>query len=131
MIRERLLVKTQSLEMKQVIFKIAEAAEWRDAAEKGYYSGSLDDVRDGFIHLSSKSQLRGTLEKHFRGKTGLLLIAFEEARLGPELKWEISRGGQLFPHLYGRLPVSEALWQRALASDHEGIPVIREEWFTC
>jgi uncharacterized protein (DUF952 family) len=117
--------------MKQVIFKIAKAAEWRDATAKGYYSGSLDDVRDGFIHLSSKSQLPGTLEKHFRGETDLLLIAFEEDRLGPELKWETSRGGQLFPHLYGRLPVSAALWEQQLASDDQGVPMIREEWFTC
>lgn len=117
--------------MKQVIFKITKAAEWRDAAVEGYYPGSLDDVRDGFIHLSTKSQLRGTLEKHFRGETDLLLIAFEEASLGPELKWETSRGGQLFPHLYGHLPVSGALWQHALVSDGQGVPMIRDEWFRC
>jgi len=117
--------------MQQIIFKIAKSAEWRDAIAKGYYSGSADDVRDGFIHLSSRSQLRGTLEKHFRGKTDLLLIAFEEASLGTELKWEASRGGELFPHFYGRLPVSDALWERELASDDQGIPMLRDEWFTC
>ena len=117
--------------MKQIIFKIAKSAEWRDAIAKGYYSGSADDVRDGFIHLSSRSQLSGTLDKHFRGETDLLLIAFEEASLGPGLKWEVSRGGQLFPHLYGPLPVSDALWERALASDDQGVPMLRDEWFTC
>ena len=75
--------------MKQIIFKIAKSAEWRDAIAKGYYSGSADDVRDGFIHLSSRS------------------------------------------HLYGPLPVSNALWQRALASDDQGVPMLRDEWFTC
>jgi len=117
--------------MKQIIFKIAKAAEWRDAVAKGHYSGSMDDVRDGFIHLSSQSQLRGTLEKHFRGELDLVLIAFEELQLGPELKWEASRGGDLFPHLYGNLPASKAIWERDLTLGADGVPIIEDEWLIC
>ncbi|HVZ05675.1 DUF952 domain-containing protein [Hyphomicrobium sp.] len=114
-----------------MIFKIAKVTDWRDAVAKGHYSGSLDDVRDGFIHLSSKSQLRGTLEKHFRGAPDLVLIAFQEGQLGPELRWETSRGGDLFPHLYGNLPTTKAIWERALTLDADGIPFIEDEWLEC
>jgi uncharacterized protein (DUF952 family) len=117
--------------MRQIVYKIATAAEWQEAIATGHYSGSADDVRDGFIHLSSRSQLSGTLEKHFKGKTGLVLIAFEEDKLGANLKWETSRGGDLFPHLYGHLPVSNALWERTLTVGTDGIPFIHEEWFLC
>lgn len=117
--------------MRQIVYKIATAADWQDAVAKGHYSGSADDVRDGFIHLSARPQLSGTLEKHFRGKTDLVLIAFEEDKLGPGLKWETSRGGQLFPHLYGHLPVSKALWERALPIGADGVALIHEEWFKC
>lgn len=117
--------------MRQIVYKIATGLDWRQAIANGYYSGSVDDVRDGFIHLSSRSQLAGTLEKHFRGQTGLVLVAFEGNKLGPELKWEASRGGELFPHLYEHLPVAKALWQHTLTVGTDGIPLIDEEWFTC
>jgi uncharacterized protein (DUF952 family) len=117
--------------MKKIVFKIAAASEWSKAMASGLYEGSADDYRDGFIHLSSQEQIRGTLEKHFRGKGDLLLIAFEASELGPELKWEQSRGGDLFPHLYGKISVSKVLWQRALRSDENGMPQIDEEWFAC
>ena len=117
--------------MRQIIYKIATVAEWQEAIAAGRYSGSADDVRDGFIHLSSRSQLPGTLEKHFRGKTDLVLIAFEEDKLGPGLKWETSRGGELFPHFYGPLPVASALWERGLDTGPAGALLIQDEWFTC
>jgi uncharacterized protein (DUF952 family) len=117
--------------MKKIVFKITTASEWSKATKSGLYEGSADDHRDGFIHLSSQEQLRGTLEKHFSGKGDLLLIAFEVSQLGPKLKWEQSRGGEFFPHLYEKLCVSNALWQRALHSDENGIPQIDEEWFAC
>ena len=117
--------------MQQTVYKIAKAADWREAIAIGHFFGSPDDIRDGFIHLSTKQQLRGTLEKHFRGKTDLVLIAFEQEKLGPELKWEISRGGDIFPHLYGNLPTSRMLWQRPLTLDADGIPLVDEQWFTC
>jgi uncharacterized protein (DUF952 family) len=117
--------------MKNLVFKIATAREWSKAMTSGMYEGSLDDRRDGFIHLSSEEQLHGTLEKHFRDKSDLVLIAFEASRLGPQLKWEQSRGGALFPHLYGHIVVSEALWQRPLRNDENGVPLIDGEWFAC
>jgi uncharacterized protein (DUF952 family) len=117
--------------MQQIIYKIATVSEWQHAAASGQYSGSADDVRDGFIHLSSRFQLPETLEKHFKGKTDLVLIAFEADKLGAALKWETSRGGALFPHLYGNLPVSQALWQHPLIVGTDGIPLIDDDWFSC
>lgn len=81
--------------MRQIVYKIATVLDWRQAETSGHYNGSADDVRDGFIHLSSQSQLAGTLEKHFKGKTDLVLVAFEEDKLAPHLKREPSRGGEL------------------------------------
>jgi uncharacterized protein (DUF952 family) len=117
--------------MKTIIYKIAALAAWDHAMQSGHYAGSADDIRDGFIHLSAQHQLRGTLENHFKHKDGLLLVAFEENKLGPTLRWEQSRGGELFPHLYGDLPASHALWQRPLMLGADGIPDLDEAWFTC
>ncbi|WP_424629106.1 DUF952 domain-containing protein [Bradyrhizobium sp. SYSU BS000235] len=85
------------------IYKVCPASAWREAERQGAYSGSADDRRDGFIHFSTASQLPGTLTKHFAGQTGLFLIAIDADELGDALKWEPSRGGELFPHLYGEL----------------------------
>jgi uncharacterized protein (DUF952 family) len=117
--------------MKQIIYKVANTADWRNATAIGHFSGSSDDLRDGFIHLSAETQLKGTLEKHFRGQTDLLLIAFEEDAIKPRLRWETSRGGELFPHLYGELPTSNALWARPLMLDADGVPALQDEWFVC
>lgn len=96
------------------IYKIAARDEWSDAASNGVYEGSHDDRRDGFIHFSTREQLRETARKHFSGKSHLVLIEINPARLGPALKWEPSRGGALFPHLYGALPVACVSWVREL-----------------
>lgn len=117
--------------MKKIVYKVVTAAEWSDAAADGYYQGSPDDKRDGFIHLSQQHQLSGTLEKHFKGKRDLVLVAFEAATLGPGLKWEQSRGGELFPHLYANLPVAVALWERPLKNNSDGVHRLDEEWFAC
>jgi uncharacterized protein (DUF952 family) len=117
--------------MQKIVFKIATPDEWFKATKAGIYDGSTDDCRDGFIHLSTRKQLRGTLEKHFKGEGDLVLIAFEASELGPALKWEQSRGKELFPHLYESIPTSVALWQRTLVRDGQGIPQIDEEWFAC
>lgn len=117
--------------MQKIVLKIVAVREWSKATTSGIYAGSPDDLRDGFIHLSSQHQLRGTLEKHFKDKGDLVLIAFEVATLGSQLKWEQSRGGDLFPHLYGNISVSGALWQRVLQNDENGVPQIDEEWFVC
>lgn len=85
------------------IYKICPASAWREAERQGAYRGSADDLRDGFIHFSTAAQVPGTAAKHFVGQSGLFLIAVDADALGDRLKWEPSRGGDLFPHLYGEL----------------------------
>lgn len=86
-----------------VVYKILRASEWAAFRSTGQFAGSADDLRDGFIHLSTEAQLQGTLSKHFAGEPGLVIVEFEVAALGAHLRWEASRGGALFPHLYGTL----------------------------
>jgi uncharacterized protein (DUF952 family) len=95
------------------------------------FVGSVDDIRDGFIYLSARHQLRATLEKHFKGEDDLILIAFEVETHGPSLKCEQSRGGDLFPHLYGYLPISQSLWHRPRTPDAEGVPRLDEALLAC
>jgi uncharacterized protein (DUF952 family) len=97
------------------IYKIVSAADWAEAEAKGAYDGSADDRRDGYIHLSAEDQWEATAAKWFAGQTGLLLVAFEAEALGEGLKWEPSRGGALFPHLYGPLPTALAIDRKPLA----------------
>lgn len=92
----------------RIIYKICPGSAWRDAERAGVYRGSPDDARDGFIHFSTAAQLPGTLAKHFAGQTGLLLLAVDADALGEALKWEPSRGGDLFPHLYGEFDPAAA-----------------------
>lgn len=80
--------------------------EWETAQAKGIYEGSEVDRGDGFIHLSAAHQVRATAQKHFSGKADLLLVSVAEEALGPNLKWEISRGGDQFPHIYAAVPLS-------------------------
>jgi uncharacterized protein (DUF952 family) len=86
----------------QIVYKILSEPEWRMAVAAGVFAGSAADLRDGFIHLSTARQLPGTAAKHFAGQTDLLLIAFREGDLAG-LRWEPSRGGDLFPHVYGEI----------------------------
>ena len=109
-----------------LIYKILPAAEWAQAEAKGVFEGSAVDVADGFIHFSGGAQARDTAAKWFRGQLDLVLAAFEADALGPELKWEPSRGGALFPHLYAPLPAKLALWVRPLDLDDDGVPVLGE-----
>ncbi len=102
--------------MNTTIYKILSADEWKIAERDGIYRGSADDKRDGFIHFSTAEQTIGTYEKYFAGKPGLMIAAIDAGALGATLKWEASRGGALFPHLYGDLPLSAVRWSRALAS---------------
>ena len=83
-----------------LIYKIASQDEWAAALASGQFDGAPIDLADGYIHFSTAEQAQETAAKHFAGRDGLLLIALEEALLGEALKWEPSRGGQLFPHLY-------------------------------
>lgn len=85
------------------IYKIMPAADWAAAQAAGTYEGSAHDRRDGFIHFSTAEQTAETAAKHFAGQDGLVLLAVDTVTLGPELRWEVSRGGALFPHLYAPL----------------------------
>jgi uncharacterized protein (DUF952 family) len=87
----------------RTIYKISPASAWREAERARVYRGSADDLRDGFIHFSTASQLAGTARKHFSGQAGLFLIAVDADALGDALRWEPSRNEELFPHLYGEL----------------------------
>ena len=102
--------------MPTTIYKIFRAEEWHAAQRDGVFRGSPDDIRDGFIHFSSAEQTPGTFEKYFAGQGGLVLAAIYADALGPALKWEASRGGTLFPHLYGDLPLMVVRWSRAVSS---------------
>jgi uncharacterized protein (DUF952 family) len=89
-----------------LIYKIAPAALWRDAEAAGRFAGAPVDLADGYIHFSTAAQVRETAARHFAGADDLLLVAVEADALGPALRYEPSRGGALFPHLYGPLPLS-------------------------
>jgi uncharacterized protein (DUF952 family) len=102
------------------IYKICERTAWEEAEAAGRFTGSPADSRDGFIHFSTAAQLPGTAAKHFAGLSDLMLVAVDSAALSGALKWEPSRGGELFPHLYAALPFSAALWARPLADEIEG-----------
>ncbi len=86
-----------------VIYHMCRAEEWATALDSGSYPGSSQDQADGFIHFSTRDQVWTSAAKHRKGQPGILLLAVDAARLGDALKWEPSRGGQLFPHLYGPL----------------------------
>lgn len=88
------------------IYKICTAAEWSEAEQAGAYRGSAVDLKDGFIHFSTAGQARETAAKWFAGQRDLVLVAIDAGALGDKLKWEPSRGGALFPHLYSELPLS-------------------------
>ncbi len=97
----------------RILLKILTAEDWAGAVAEGHYRGSPADRRDGFIHLSAVQQVRETAAQHFAGEEGLVLVAFAEADL-TQLKWEASRGGDLFPHVYGAIPAKAALWVKPL-----------------
>jgi len=104
----------------RIIFKICRALEWAEAERSGAFQGSPVDLRDGYIHFSTAEQVVDTAARHFAGVDGLMLLAVDADTLGSTLRWEPSRGGALFPHLYGPLPVASVLWVRALPLDASG-----------
>ena len=96
----------------RAIYKICPASAWREAERRGVYRGSADDARDGFIHFSTADQLSETAARRFAGMDALLLVAVSTDHL--DVKWEPSRGGALFPHLYAALPIASVIWVREL-----------------
>jgi uncharacterized protein (DUF952 family) len=104
-----------------IIYKIMDRDEWDAARACGRYPGSHDDKRDGFIHFSTARQLRETAAKHFAGQNNLILLAVDDAGLEPALKWEASRAGALFPHLYSILPLSSVTRSWPLPLNGQGM----------
>ena len=104
-----------------VIYHICRREEWEAAQRAGRYLGSSQDKADGFIHFSDAAQVKASAAKHRAGQSGLVLLAVDAARLGPALKWEASRGGALFPHLYAPLDLSALLWVEPLELGADGV----------
>lgn len=102
------------------LYKICTAAEWREAESSGVFRGSAVDLRDGYIHFSTAAQVVKTASKHFSGQRDLVLVSVDPQILGKSLKWEPSRGGALFPHLYGPLSTSAARRVEPLPLDAQG-----------
>lgn len=92
-----------------ILYKILPAALWHEAGRSGMFRGSDVDKRDGFIHFSTAQQVAETATKHFAGERDLVLLHVDAGRLGAQLKWETSRGGALFPHLYGALDLAAVI----------------------
>ena len=108
------------------IYKICESALWREAERAGIFRGAPVDLRDGFIHFSTADQVRATAARHFPGAADLMLIAVDVVALDGPLKWEVSRGGDLFPHLYGVLPLAAVRWAKPLPLGGDGLHVFPE-----
>ena len=109
-----------------LIYKISPGKDWQQAEARGRFSGAPVDLADGFIHFSAADQVRETAAKHFAGQEGLVLVAIEAEALGEGLKWEPSRGGALFPHLYGELDMSAVRWVRDLPLGADGAHLFPE-----
>jgi uncharacterized protein (DUF952 family) len=110
----------------RIVYKICEAALWRQALAEGAFRGAAADLRDGYIHLSTAAQAPGTAARHFAGAADLVLLAADAEALGDALRWEVSRGGDRFPHLYAELPVGAVLWAVPLPLGADGRHVFPE-----
>ena len=107
--------------MSAVAYKLVDRGEWAAALAVGAYAGSAVDRADGYIHMSTAEQLAETARRHYAGQDGLVLVEVALAPLGEALRWEASRGGDLFPHLFAPLPARPDAPQRPLSVDAEGV----------
>lgn len=106
--------------MATTIYKISPRELWQAAVQAGVFAGAPVDLGDGFIHFSTAEQVAETAARHFAGQADLVLVAVDAAALGPALRYEASRGGALFPHLYGTLPLSAVRWVKPLPLGPQG-----------
>ena len=90
-------------------YKVLTASEWSQFQTEGVFAGAPIDLADGYIHMSTTEQLDETVAKHFAGQSGLVIATIDLTQLGDALKWEVSRGGALFPHYYGALPIAAVI----------------------
>ena len=100
-----------------MIYKIFRRDEWAQLQRDGETAGAPIDVKDGFVHFSTPAQVRETAAKHFAGEDGLVLAAVDDKTLGRDLKWEPSRGGALFPHLYRKLTTTDIVSAHRIGTD--------------
>jgi uncharacterized protein (DUF952 family) len=110
----------------QKIYKICPASAWREAERQGVYRGSADDLRDGFIHFSTATQVAETARKHFFGEKALFLVEVDADALGNALRWERSRNDELFPHLYGELDLGAVIGVHDIHTRSDGYHDIPE-----
>ncbi len=111
-----------------IIYKLCSNVDWDACQRDGSLPWSTADREDGFVHLSTATQVQATAAKHYRHRAELRLLLVDTARLAESaLRWEVSRGGDLFPHLYGELPLVAVTQSVALALDDDGVPVIPPE----
>jgi uncharacterized protein (DUF952 family) len=103
-----------------LLYKICPRALWSEAERAGVFEGAPIDFADGYIHLSTAAQVKETAARHFAGQADLVLIAVDEAALGADLRYEPSRGGALFPHLYAPVSLSAVRWTKPLPLGPEG-----------
>jgi uncharacterized protein (DUF952 family) len=103
-----------------LIYKIASATLWRLAENHGRFSGAPIDIDDGFIHFSTAEQVRETVALHFQGQDDLVIAAIDPEKLKDDLRWEPSRGGTLFPHLYAVMPMEAVVWVKPLPMKLDG-----------
>ena len=113
-------------EMEARIYHVCRREEWQAALARGAYAGSSQDLADGFIHFSSHAQVRASTAKHRAGQDDLTLLVVDSARLGDALRWEPSRGGMLFPHLYSELPVAAVIETIDISLGEDGRHVFPE-----
>lgn len=106
--------------MNKRLFKVLATDLWNEAESAGQFKGSGIDLADGFIHLSAHDQVVETVEKHFAGQTDLVIVEVLGDKLGDTLVWETSRGGALFPHVYGHIPIDAVLRVDPLVLDEDG-----------
>ncbi|MCA2013065.1 DUF952 domain-containing protein [Pararhodobacter sp. CCB-MM2] len=97
-----------------LVYKIFRRPEWDALVAAGRTAGAPVDLADGYVHMSTPTQVVETAAKHFAGESDLVLLAIETEALGPALKWEPSRGGALFPHLYRELTLDDVVWDKSL-----------------
>ncbi len=112
----------------KIIYHMCKADEWAQAQASGSYPGSSQDQADGFIHFSTHAQVWTSAAKHRRGQDNILLLAVDATALGDTLKWEASRGGALFPHLYGPLNTDDVIDAQPLALGDDGIHIFPNDF---
>ncbi|MDR3440756.1 DUF952 domain-containing protein [Telmatospirillum sp.] len=106
--------------MSKIIYHMCHLSEWQVAVAADVYGGASQDQADGFIHFSTGSQVEESARRHRAGQDGLVLLTVDAAMLGDSLRWEEARGGELFPHLYGKLPISAVMEVQTLPLDESG-----------